>query len=142
MRPDIIKLKTQDTKVIDANGQFVMPGFIEGHGHFTGMGSSLQNLNFLSDTSWSDIVEKVRAKVATAEKGEWIYGRGWHQEKWFSTPDDAVVDYPTHESLSEISPDNPVVLFHASGHSLFANESMMAELGISKKHLTLKAERS
>ncbi len=127
----IEQLKGPDTKVIDANNQFVMPGFIEGHGHFSGMGSSLQNLNFLKDTSWQAIVDKVQQKVASSKKGEWIYGRGWHQEKWKTGPEESYGAYPMHQGLSEISQDNPVVLIHASGHSLFANEKAMQLSGIS-----------
>ncbi len=122
---------TTTTKIIDADGLFVMPGFIEGHGHFSGLGSSLQNLNFLKDTSWQAIVEKVKNKVEDSKPGEWIYGRGWHQEKWNIAPDESYEAYPTHKSLSELSEENPVVLVHASGHSLFANQKAMQEAGIS-----------
>jgi predicted amidohydrolase YtcJ len=130
---EIMKLKGSDTELMDAAGQFVMPGFIEGHGHFPNFGKSLQNLNFLNDTSWNDIVEKVKNKAASSKEGEWIYGRGWHQEKWRSTPDENFGDYPTHDVLSAISPNNPVVLVHASGHSLFANAKAMDLAGINKE---------
>ena len=130
---DIEKFKAKETTIIDAEGQFVMPGFIEGHGHFSGLGNTLQNLNFLKDTSWAQIVEKVKNKVSQAEKGEWIYGRGWHQEKWNDQPQSHYGDYPIHYELSEISPDNPVMLIHASGHSLFANEQAMKVAGINKE---------
>ncbi len=127
---DIMAFKGDETEVIDAQGKFVMPGFIEGHGHFPNFAFGLKNLNFLSDTSWNDIVEKVRQKVAESEEGEWIYGRGWHQEKWSSVPEQNVGAYPKHNSISDISPDNPVVLVHASGHSLFANAKAMEMAGI------------
>jgi len=130
---DILKLKTSETQVKDAAGQFLMPGFIEGHGHFSGMGETLQNLNFLTDTSWQQIVKKVEDKVCNLKPGEWIYGRGWHQEKWDIEPDDLYEGYPTHNTLSKISPDNPVILVHASGHSLFANEKAMELAGISSE---------
>jgi len=123
--------KDDNTKIIDATGQFVMPGFIEGHGHFSGMGSSLQNLNFLKDTSWNAILDKIEKKAATLKDGQWIYGRGWHQEKWTELPNENHGAYPMHYSLSELSPDNPAILIHASGHSLIANESAMKKAGIS-----------
>ena len=119
--------------IIDAKGQFLMPGFIEGHGHFSGLGQTIQNLNFLEDSTWAIIVEKVKTKVAESEPGEWIYGRGWHQEKWITAPDNVHEGYPVHHSLSEISPDNPVMLVHASGHSLYANEKAMQIAGINKE---------
>ena len=132
-RTEILALEGTDTKIIDAQGQFVMPGFIEGHGHFPNFGTSLQNLNFLRDTSWADIVAKVENKIATVQPGEWIYGRGWHQEKWTETPEDHFGDYPLHDALSAVSPDNPVVLYHASGHSLFANAKAIEMAGINKE---------
>ncbi|NNF21134.1 MAG: amidohydrolase family protein, partial [Saprospiraceae bacterium] len=119
-----------ETKMIDARDMFVMPGFIEGHGHFYGMGSSLQNLNFLKDTSWADIQQKVIDKTKQSEKGDFIFGRGWHQEKWFTQPENAVDAYPHHQGLSDATPDNPVILIHASGHSLFANKKAMDMAGI------------
>ncbi len=124
-----------NTKTIDAQGQFLMPGFIEGHGHFSGLGETLQNLNFLTDTSWQAVVKKVEDKVCEVEPGEWIYGRGWHQEKWNIAPTDVVGGYPTHHTLSEVAPDNPVILVHASGHSLFANAKAMELAGINSESI-------
>ena len=125
--------KGEKTKVIDMNGQFLMPGFIEGHGHYSGLGKSLQNLNFLADTSWQQITAKVEKKIRESGKDEWIYGRGWHQEKFTQVPDEALGKYPTHKSISELSKDNPVILIHASGHSLFANEKAMELAGVNKE---------
>jgi predicted amidohydrolase YtcJ len=129
----VLKLAGDQTAVEDLNGAFVMPGFIEGHGHFSGLGSSLMNLNFLHAQSWDEIVEAVAEKAQTAEPGEWIVGRGWHQEKWLSAPDRNIQGYPYHNDLSALSPDNPVLLKHASGHGLFANAKAMELAGISKE---------
>lgn len=123
----------EETEVIDAEGHFVMPGFIEGHGHYAGLGYSLINLNFINSTSWESIVDAVAEKVKLTPKGTWIIGRGWHQEKWDSIPKPNIFKYPFHHSLSEISPDNPIILYHASGHALYANQKAMAEVGITKE---------
>ncbi len=128
-----LKFKGENTQLIDAEGQFVMPGFIEGHGHFSGLGYSLINLNFLKTKSWEQIVDMVDKKVKTIQKGDWIVGRGWHQEKWDSLPSEQYDAYPVHTGLSKVSPDNPVLLFHASGHSLFANEQAMNILQVTKE---------
>jgi predicted amidohydrolase YtcJ len=79
---DVEKYKGEKSKVIDAQGNFVMPGFIEGHGHFHGVGKSQMNLNFLKSNNWEEIVSMVEKKAKKAQPGEWIEGRGWHQEKW------------------------------------------------------------
>ena len=113
------------TRVIDAGGQLVIPGFIEGHGHFSGVGQAQLDLNLMKAKSWDDIVAMVEQAVRTARPGQWIYGRGWHQEKWSVTPDPNVEGFPTHHSLSRVSPDNPVLLTHASGHASFANAKAM-----------------
>ena len=113
------------TKVIDAQGHFVMPGFIEGHGHYAGLVYSMINLNFLLAKSWEEVVSNVATKTKETPKGVWIIGRGWHQEKWDSIPKQQMYNYPFHYSLSAVSPNNPVVLYHASGHALFANKKAM-----------------
>ena len=125
------KFSGENTELKDLNGAFAMPGFIEGHAHFSGLGNSLMNLNFLKSKNWNEIVSMVEERAKTAKKGEWITGRGWHQEKWNETPKKQVLGYPYHYELSDISPDNPVVLRHASGHSLFANKAAMDLVGIS-----------
>lgn len=129
----IDEFKNADTKIINLENSFVMPGFIEGHGHFGGFGEGLQNLNFLHSKSWDDVIKLVEEKVKTAKPGEWIVGRGWHQEKWDEIPLNNVLGYPFHDELSAISPNNPVLLRHASGHAVFANERAMKEAGISKE---------
>lgn len=118
------------TQVIDLNGQLVIPGFIEGHGHFNGVGEAQLNLNLMKTSSWDEIVAMVGAAVKSAKPGQWIYGRGWHQEKWSAPPSPNVEGFPTHASLDRVSPDNPVVLTHASGHASFANAKAMELSGI------------
>ena len=121
-----IKAKlSADAKPIDLDGKFLMPGFIEGHGHFLMLGEMRMNLDLTKANSWDDIVEQVRAAAATTPPGKWIIGRGWHQAKWDSPPSPNVEGYPTHESLSKASPNNPVLLTHASGHMDFANAYAM-----------------
>lgn len=121
----------EKTERIDLQGAFAMPGFIEGHGHYSSLGRSLQNLNLMPNKSWEEIVGLVAEKTKSAAPGEWIEGRGWHQEKWNASPGRTVNGYPYHDLLSTASPNNPVVLYHASGHSLFANQQAMQLAGIS-----------
>ncbi|MEY2950017.1 MAG: amidohydrolase [Saprospiraceae bacterium] len=130
---EVLEFAGDPTVVEDLMGAFVMPGFIEGHGHFSGLGSSLMNLNFLHAQSWDDIMEAVSEKAKTMEPGEWIIGRGWHQEKWVTSPDRNIQGYPFHNDLSALTPDHPVLLKHASGHGLFANAKAMELAGISKE---------
>ena len=120
-----------ETQVIDLEGRLAIPGFIEGHGHFLGIGEAKMILDLTTTSSWEDIVAMVEEAALDAEPGEWITGRGWHQEKWDSIPAGTVEGVPTHHSLSEVSPENPVLLRHASGHAAFANRAAMDAAGIS-----------
>jgi len=130
---EIQKYVGPKTEVIDVRGQLVIPGFIEGHGHFSGVGTSKLNLNLMNAKTWDEIVAMVAERVKTAKPGEWIYGRGWHQEKWDVKPSPEVEGFPVHHSLSKVSPNNPVLLTHASGHASFANAKAMELSGVTGK---------
>jgi predicted amidohydrolase YtcJ len=119
-----------NTQVIDLQGQLAIPGFIESHAHFAGIGGAQMQLNLMNVDSWDKVVAMVAEAVSRARPGEWIYGRGWHQEKWTSRPTIHVEGFPTHASLDKVSPDNPVLLVHASGHAAFANGKAMELSGI------------
>lgn len=121
-----------ETEVVELNGRLVIPGFIEGHGHYMSLGRSKQILDLNNVRNWDEIVNKVAVAVDQAQPGEWIFGRGWHQDKWDSVPDDAVDGVPRNNSLNAIAPDNPVLLGHASGHAAFANDAALAAAGIDK----------
>src|SRR4051794_12771015 len=120
------------TQVIDLHGMTAIPGFIEGHGHFTGLGQFRMGLDLREARTWDEIVAQVARAVQQAKPGEWIVGRGWHQSKWSKEPVPNVEGFPLHDSLDKVSPDNPVVLTHASGHASFANGRALREAGIGK----------
>lgn len=123
----------EDTEVVDLDGRFAMPGFVEGHGHFLGIGLAATQLDLMHVTSWDDVVRMVERAARNARPGEPIEGRGWHQEKWLKVPEDAVEGLPRHDTLSAVSPNNPVVLRHASGHATFANAKAMELSGIDEE---------
>ncbi len=122
--------KGEQTKVIDLQGRTMTPGLIEGHGHFMGLGYNEMNLDLINTTSYQEIVDAVAERVKTAEPGEWITGRGWHQSKWDEMPEETVKGFQTPDLLSSVSPDNPVYLRHASGHAGFANAKAMEISGL------------
>ena len=129
---DIARYIGPATQVIDLGGQLAIPGFIEGHAHFTGIGENRINLDLMGTKSWDEIVQMVAEAVEKAKPGQWIVGRGWHQEKWSSVPQPNVEGFPLHASLDKVAPNNPVVLTHASGHAAFVNQKAMDLSGISK----------
>lgn len=121
------------TKVIDLRGQLAIPGLVESHGHFMGFGQSKMTLDMLDVKDWNEIVAMVAAAAKQAKPGEWIIGRGWHQEKWSSVPQPNIEGFPFHDELSKVSPNNPVMLTHASGHASFVNAAAMAAAGLTGK---------
>jgi len=118
------------TEVIDLDGALAVPGLIEGHGHFLSLGRASMQLDLRTVVDFDEIVAMVGAAAAEAEPGQWILGRGWHQEKWAATPEPNVSGLPYHDALSAVSPDNPVMLTHASGHASMVNQLAMEMAGI------------
>jgi predicted amidohydrolase YtcJ len=121
-----------NTNVIDLKGALAIPGFIDAHVHFTGVGEAARNLKLATARNFDDIVRMVGEAAKKAKPGEWILGRGWHQEKWSAPPVPNVEGFPLHEALSRVSPDNPVWLTHASGHAGFANALAMKMAEVTK----------
>jgi predicted amidohydrolase YtcJ len=113
------------TRVIDLKGALAVPGLIDAHVHFTGVGEAARNLKLATARNFDDIVRMVGEAAKKAKPGEWILGRGWHQEKWSQPPSPDVEGFPLHDALSRVSPNNPVWLTHASGHAGFANALAM-----------------
>src|SRR6185436_8051832 len=105
----------------------------EGHGHFMALGEALTLLDLTEARSWDEIVAKVAAAARSARPGEWIRGRGWHQEKWERPPEPAIEGYPVHATLLAATPRNPVLLTHASGHASFANAAALKLAGLGRK---------
>ncbi len=120
------------TEVVDLQGHLAVPGFIEGHGHFMSLGDSRLILDLTRVRGWSEIVAMVEEAARAATPGEWIRGRGWHQEKWSEVLEPTVDGVPIHTGLSAASPENPVFLTHASGHAAIVNAKAMELAGIDR----------
>lgn len=128
------------TKLIDLQGKTMTPGFIEGHGHLMGLGYSELNLDLTQIKSFEEMIRLVKEAASKSSPGQWIVGRGWHQDKWDAKPDRAVRGFPVHDKLSEVSLNNPVFLRHASGHAGFANAKAMEIAGVNP--LTIEKYKS
>ncbi len=113
--------------------QMALPGLIEGHGHFLGLGESLMMLRLSDAETWEEIVERVAQAAAITPPGQWIVGRGWHQSKWKEPPQPNVEGYPTAKRLDEVAPNHPVLLTHASGHMSMANGYAMRLAGVTEQ---------
>jgi predicted amidohydrolase YtcJ len=125
-------LRGPATRVIDLRGRLAIPGFIEGHGHFTALGESRSMLDLRGAKNWDQIVAIVAQAARKAQPGAWILGDGFHQAKWDRAPEPNVRGFPVNASLNAVSPHNPVWLTHASGHAGIANAEALRLAGIDK----------
>ena len=121
----------EDHRHIALGAATAYPGFIESHGHLSSLGEAITNLDLNGVDSYQTIVGMVADAAAKASPGQVIKGRGWHQSKWSKEPSITVDGFPTHRSLSEVSPNNPVFLGHANGHTALVNQAAMDALNLS-----------
>ena len=112
------------TKVIDAGGRLVLPGFNDAHAHFSSVNLDFIELRYITDPNI--ITEKVREKVAQSQPGELVRGGHWEHEMFIDKK------WPTRELIDPVSPDNPVLLSRADGHSVLVNSYVLINSGITK----------
>jgi predicted amidohydrolase YtcJ len=120
------KYEGKGVKVIDLKGATVVPGLVDAHYHFSGVGFREMNLNLEGTTSLEDFLAKVKARVSNAKPGEWVTGRGWIETFWKPPV------FPTRLDLDKISPNNPVFLTRADGHGAVANSAALKVAGVDK----------
>lgn len=121
-----------DTRVIDLEGQTLVPGLKESHGHLMSIGIAKMTVDLVGISGYDELIERVVAAAAGVGEGEWITGRGWHEEKWTDRSSLTVRGFMTHHRLSEAVPDIPVYVRRADGHAAFANARAMELMGIDR----------
>jgi predicted amidohydrolase YtcJ len=124
---EVEKFIGSETEVLKLNGKLVLPGLIDAHGHLHSLGEQLANLDINGTKSYAEIIGLVAERVKTLQPGEWIIGGRWNQNEW------PVREFPHHEELSRVSPDNPVYLTRVDGNSAFANKKAMELAGITRE---------
>ena len=113
------------TRIIDAKGRLIIPGFNDAHVHFGPLDPDYIELRYTTDPSV--ITEKVKAQIAKSEPGELIRGGHWEHEMFIDRK------WPAKELIDKVSPDNPVVLSRADGHSVLVNSFVLRTSGITKE---------
>ena len=115
------------TKVIDAGGKLLLPGFDDAHVHFISGGSQLDYVELNDATTPEEFVRRIAERVKSTPKGEWILGGDWDETKW--TPS----NLPTKELIDAISPDTPVFVNRYDGHMSLANSVALRLAGVTAK---------
>ena len=121
------KLQGIDNRIVDLGGKTVVPGLTDSHCHIFGIGEREMNLNLEGANTLEDFLARVKERVAKAERGKWITGRGWIETFW-KPP-----QFPTRADLDKIAPDNPVLLERADGHASIANSAALRMAKIDKQ---------
>jgi len=114
-RDQIMKLKGPETKIVDLDGHFVMPGFNDAHIRLASAGLEKMNVNLVGVKTLDEFRERLRAKCETAGPGEWVVGEGWDETLW------PVKALPTRWDLDEVSGKHPVYLERVDEHIGVAN---------------------
>jgi hypothetical protein len=115
LREEILKSKGPDTKIIDLDGHFVMPGLNDAHMHLASAGLEKMNVNLVGAKTLEEFRDRLRAKIESAEAGAWVVGEGWDETLW------PVKVLPTRWDLDEVSGQHPVYLDRVDGHIAVAN---------------------
>lgn len=113
--------------VIDGDGQTLIPGLVDSHGHVLNYGLSLLRVDLTGTSSESEAAQRVADFAAANPELEWIQGRGWNQVLWDSN------SFPNATSLDAVVGDRPVLLARVDGHAAWANSAAMELAGITDR---------
>ncbi|MBJ7879246.1 amidohydrolase [Gelidibacter salicanalis] len=113
-----IQDKFASENIIDANGQTIVPGFIDAHCHFLGMGLNQQSVNLVGTKSFEEIIERI-SSFQNEKNLDYILGRGWDQNNW------EVKEFPNKALLDELYPDTPIALTRIDGHAILVNQAAL-----------------
>src|SRR5690554_33585 len=119
-----IMAEYEATEVIDLQGAYVYPGFIDAHAHFYGYGTGLQVADLTGADSFEELITRVAAHREKHPGQAWVLGRGWDQNLWKKKA------FPSREKLDELFPDVPVLLTRIDGHAALANSKALSLGGI------------
>jgi predicted amidohydrolase YtcJ len=115
------------TKVLDAQGKLLLPGFNDAHVHFVDGGDHLQDVQLKDAATPEEFARRIGERAKTTPKGEWVMGGDWDEQKW------SPANLPTKELVDPVSPDTPVWVNRYDGHESLANSVTLHLAGITAK---------
>ncbi|OYT17318.1 MAG: hypothetical protein B7C24_03100 [Bacteroidetes bacterium 4572_77] len=112
------------SKIINMNGGFVYPGFIDAHSHFVGYAEGLvSRADLVGTASFEEVLLRLQ-EFENQFPSQWLVGRGWDQNDWEKQ------EFPTKERLDELWPNKPVYLSRVDGHAALLNSKALQIAGI------------
>ncbi|QLG46173.1 amidohydrolase [Costertonia aggregata] len=120
-----IQKKYTSEQIIDADGRTIVPGLIDAHCHFFGLGMNQQVVDLVGTKSYEEVLERVKTFQETNNR-DFIQGRGWDQNDW------DIKQFPTKKKLDELFPDTPVALERVDGHAYLVNQKALDVAQIDK----------
>jgi predicted amidohydrolase YtcJ len=124
---EICALAGPRTRVIDAAGKTVLPGFNDAHVHFLMGGFSLANVDLRNAKSPEEMARRLKDYAGKLPKGRWILGGDWDHEKWPGAP------LPTSDMIDAVTPDHPVFVNRLDGHMALANSLALKLAGVTRE---------
>ena len=121
---EILKLKSSQTKVIDLQGAFAMPGFNDAHTHLASAGRDKLTVDLNGAASLADMQQRIQKFVATATTGSWLEGGGWDHTKW------PTKSLPTKADLDSVTGAHPAMFTRVDGHIVIANSAALKAANI------------
>ena len=126
-RADIDLWRGPQTKVIDAGGKLLLPGFNDAHAHFIQGGAQLEQVQLTDAATQEEFAKRIAAQVKKTPKGEWILGGRWDETKWPKP------ELPTKDLVDSVTGDTPIFVDRYDGHEALANSAAMKLAGIDAK---------
>jgi predicted amidohydrolase YtcJ len=120
---EVRKLAGADTRVVDAAGRMVVPGFLDSHLHFVDGGHTLASVQLRDAATPAEFVARIRDFAASLPNGTWVTGGNWDHENWGG-------ELPTRQWIDSVTPDNPVWINRLDGHMSLANGLALAAAGV------------
>jgi predicted amidohydrolase YtcJ len=124
---DIRKLAGARTRIVDAGGRLVLPGFNDSHVHFLSGGFQLASVDLRDAATPQEFAERIRLFAQKIPKGRWITGGDWDHERWPNA------SLPTRELIDASTPDTPVFVSRLDGHMALANSLALRLAGVTRE---------
>ena len=118
-----LRKKYNTAEVYDAEGKTILPGLIDAHAHFYGLGTNMQAVDLTGTSSFEEVVSRITA-FQKEKNTDFIIGRGWDQNDW------KVKEFPVKDTLDILFPETPVAITRIDGHALLANQAALDAAGI------------